>query len=78
MKDLNLRRQSRGIYSPLPLAARATRQGCFTASEGYPIFTGGNNRELLLEAVARWALRLNALHLLGDLALNTGNGCDFL
>ena len=24
MKDLNLRRQSRGIYSPLPLAARAT------------------------------------------------------
>jgi len=24
---LNLRRQSRGIYSPLPLAARATRQG---------------------------------------------------
>ena len=25
MKDLNLRRQSRGIYSPLPLAARATR-----------------------------------------------------
>ena len=27
MKDLNLRRQSRGIYSPLPLAARATRQG---------------------------------------------------
>ena len=27
VKDLNLRRQSRGIYSPLPLAARATRQG---------------------------------------------------
>jgi len=26
VKDLNLRRQSRGIYSPLPLAARATRQ----------------------------------------------------
>ena len=27
VKDLNLRRQSRGIYRPLPLAARATRQG---------------------------------------------------
>ncbi len=27
VKDSNLRRQSRRIYSPLPLAARATRQG---------------------------------------------------
>ena len=31
VKDLNLRRQSRGIYSPLPLAARATRQGLLSA-----------------------------------------------
>ena len=36
VKDLNLRRQSRGIYSPLPLAARATRQVVFTAGQAYP------------------------------------------
>ena len=39
VKDLNLRRQSRGIYSPLPLAARATRQGLtFTAGARLPQF----------------------------------------
>ena len=35
VKDLNLRRQSRGIYSPLPLAARATRQGQSVAALWY-------------------------------------------
>ena len=46
VKDLNLRRQSRGIYSPLPLAARATRQGYLNeaADVDYPICPIANNR----------------------------------
>ena len=40
VKDLNLRRQSRGIYSPLPLAARATRQGRTSTAANYGYYEG--------------------------------------
>ena len=36
VKDLNLRRRSRRIYSPLPLAARATRQGRTSTAANIP------------------------------------------
>ncbi len=52
VKDLNLRRQSRGIYSPLPLAARATRQGLLSEVKSKALVVVMPKVQLLI-AIAR-------------------------